>query len=201
MTQDLMNVEEIVESTQLAKLSTTEMRRFKAVAQSYIDDCQVRVAVPPTNEQAATALCLSASGASWEEVMAELGWSQNYAGQVCTRFKEGQILKDGCHLLFKAFLDTQLSKAVTKEVAIDITSLKTQMRHNSSYYNDDLLNAAEFVTLNSQERVCKIVNLMGRGEISINQMSRLLDSMLKLDELSLIPALEEKLQIMQDEQG
>lgn len=110
-------------------------------------------------------------------------------------------MKDGCHLLFKAFLDTQLSKAVTKEVAIDITSLKTQMRHNSSYYNDDLLNAAEFVTLNSQERVCKIVNLMGRGEISINQMSRLLDSMLKLDELSLIPALEEKLQIMQDEQG
>lgn len=150
----------------------------------------------PNEKSCLQALTLSAAGFTWEQVLCELGWSQDLFLEWKLNFTNIKQLDDACKLLFKAHLDSQLQEAVTNP-DINLRAVQLQMKHNSSYYNDDVIDVQSFSSMSTEQRVACVINLMGKGDVSIAQSNKLLDTLIKFEELGQLPLLGKQLADLQ----
>jgi len=188
-----------IKSSELKELDSTELARFKAVTQSYLTKCSGCEVSKPTKENCSKSLYLSAKGHTWQQVLCLIGWSEKQFLEFKDNFEEVRLLHDACHLLFKAHLDTQI-QAATHSPDVNLKAIQVQMRHNSSYFNEDVVDIKEFANLTTEERVGKIINLMAKGQVSVTQTNKLLESMAKLEELSQLPKLEREMTELKERQ-
>ena len=125
--------------------------------------------------------------------MCQIGWSEKKFQEFKENFEEIRLLDDACKLLFKAHLDSQLQAATTSP-DINLNAIKLQMRHNApTYFNEDVVDIKLFGQLNTEEKVARIINLMAKGQVSVSQTNKLLESMAKLEELSQLPKMEREM--------
>lgn len=181
-----------IKSDELKQLTDVERARFKAVAESYLVKCSGIEISKPSKEHCSRALYLSAKGYTWQQVLCVLGWSEQQFLEFKDNFNEVKLLDEACKLLFKAHLDSQLQAATTSP-DINLNAIKLQMRHNSAYFNEDVVDIKEFAHLSTEAKVGRIINLMAKGQVSVTQTNKLLESMHKLEELSQLPKLERKM--------
>lgn len=187
------NTKLTISKKELQGLTNTERQRFMAVAESYLSKCSGLEVSKPTKEHCSQALFLSAKGYTWQQVLCQIGWSEKKFQEFKENFEEIRLLDDACKLLFKAHLDSQLQAATTSP-DINLNAIKLQMRHNApTYFNEDVVDIKLFGQLNTEEKVARIINLMAKGQVSVSQTNKLLESMAKLEELSQLPKMEREM--------
>lgn len=188
-----------IKTDELKTLTQAERLRFKAVAESYLTKCGGIEVTKPSKESCSRALYLSAKGYTWEQVLCVLGWSEEQFLEFKGNFNEIRLLDNACKLLFKCHLDSLLQEATTKP-ELNLNAIKLQMRHNSSFFNEDVVDIKEFAHLTTEGKVARIINLMAKGQVSVTQTNKLLESIAKLEELSQLPKLEKELTEVKERQ-
>lgn len=188
---------EISLETKYSNLLDAETKpRLEAVATAFVGRLKGVEISKPSDKSCLQALTLSAAGFTWEQVLCELGWSHDLFLEWKLNFTNIKQLDDACKLLFKAHLDSQLQEAITNP-EINLRAIQLQMKHNSSYYNDDVIDVRSFSTMSTEQRVACVINLMGKGDVSISQTNRLLEALTKLEELGQLPLLGKQLEDLQ----
>ena len=178
-------------------LHPVDRMRFLALRASYLDRRSNAAKKKPDDVDIDHAICKSAAGLSFHEVLADLGWTISQFEKWCQMYPEVRDLKETMDLALKSHLDRTLNDSI-RDSSISLPSLQLRMRHHSELYSEDIINISNFSKLNMQEKATTILDLVAKGAISLKDSHRLLEVLSRIEELASLPHLAQQVIELQE---